>query len=47
MIGDSIRNDIEPALELGMKAILITNKNVRKDLRYRKIKKIEELKEIL
>lgn len=47
MIGDNIKNDIEPAIELGMQAILITNKNVRKDLRYRKIRKLEELKEML
>ena len=47
MIGDSINNDILPALELGMQAILITKKNVKKDLRYRQIRKIEDLKEML
>lgn len=47
MIGDSIKNDIEPAIELGMQAILITKKPAPKDLRYRKISKLEELKEML
>ena len=47
MVGDSIKNDIEPALKLGMQAVLITDKNVRKDLRYKRIKKLEELKEML
>lgn len=47
MIGDSIKNDIIPAIDLGMQAILITNKNVRKDLRYKKINRLEELKEML
>ena len=47
MIGDSIKNDIEPALECGMQAILITKKNLKKDLRYRQIRKIEDLKEML
>lgn len=47
MIGDSIKNDILPALEAGMQAILITKKNVKKDLRYRQIRKLEDLKEML
>jgi len=47
MIGDSLKNDIFPAIELGMQAILITKKNVKKDLRYRQIRKIEDLKEML
>lgn len=47
MIGDNIKNDIIPALELGMQAILITKKDVEEDSRYRKIKNIEELKEML
>ena len=47
MIGDSINNDILPALKLGMQAILITKKNVKKDIRYRQIRKIEDLKEML
>lgn len=47
MIGDSIKHDIEPALELGMQAILITKKNVKKDLRYKQIRKLEDLKEML
>ena len=47
MIGDSLNNDILPALKLGMQAILITKKNVKKDLRYRQIRKIEDLKEML
>ena len=47
MIGDSIKNDILPALECGMRAILITKKNVKKDLRYKRISRIEELKEML
>jgi len=47
MVGDSIKNDILPAIEVGMKAILITKNNARKDLRYRQIRKIEDLKEML
>ena len=47
MIGDSINNDILPAIECGMQAILITKKNVKKDLRYKQIRKIEDLKEML
>ena len=47
MIGDSIKHDIEPALKLGMQAILITKKNVKKDLRYKQIRKLEDLKEML
>ena len=47
MIGDSLNNDILPALKLGMQAILITKKNVKRDLRYRQIRKIEDLKEML
>ena len=47
MIGDSIKHDIEPALKLGMQAILMTKKNVKKDLRYRQIRKLEDLKEML
>ncbi|MBQ2947327.1 MAG: HAD family hydrolase [Bacilli bacterium] len=47
MIGDSINNDILPAIKLGMQAILMTKKNVKKDLRYRQIRKLEDLKEML
>ena len=47
MVGDSIKHDIMPAIELGMKAILITKKQVKEDSRYIKIEKLEELKEIL
>lgn len=47
MIGDSIKNDILPAIECGMQAILISKNNVSEDLRYRQIKKIEDLKEML
>ena len=47
MIGDSIKHDIEPALKLGMQAILITKNNVKKDLRYKQIRKLEDLKEML
>lgn len=47
MIGDSIRNDILPAIELGMQAILLTKKNMKKDLRYKQIRKLEDLKEML
>ena len=47
MVGDSIKNDILPAIEVGMKAILITKNNARKDLRYRQIRKLEDLKEML
>jgi len=47
MIGDSIEKDILPGVEYGMEGILITKKYVKKDLRYRKVSKIEELKEML
>lgn len=47
MVGDSIKNDIEPALKCGMKAILLTKKYLKKDIRYRQIKKLEDLKEML
>lgn len=47
MIGDSINNDILPAIQLGMQAILINKHIEKKDLRYKQIKKIEELKEML
>jgi len=47
MIGDSINHDILPAIKLGMQAILITKKNVKKDLRYKQIKRLEDLKEML
>lgn len=47
MVGDSIKNDILPAIELGMQAILITKNNTRKNLKYKQIRKIEELKEML
>jgi len=47
MIGDSIKHDILPALKLGMKAILITKKDIKEDSRYKIIRNLEELKEIL
>lgn len=47
MIGDSLKNDILPALEVGMQAIHITKNNAKKDLRYRQIRKLEDLKEML
>ena len=47
MIGDSLKNDILPALELGMQAIHLTKDNTKKDLRYRQIRKLEDLKEML
>lgn len=47
MVGDNINKDILPAIEAGMQAILITKKNVKEDSRYRTIKKIEDLKEML
>ena len=47
MIGDNIKNDILPALELGMQAILITKKEVKSDPRYKIIRNLEELKEML
>ena len=47
MIGDDINNDILPALSVGMQAILLSKKNHKKDLRYRQVKKLEDLKEML
>ena len=47
MVGDSLNKDILPAIEVGMQAILITKNNIKEDLRYRQIRKIEDLKEIL
>ena len=47
MIGDSLNKDILPALEAGMQAIHLTKNNTRKDLRYRQIRKLEDLKEML
>ena len=47
MVGDSINKDILPAIEAGMQAILITKKNIKEDSRYRTIKKLEDLKEML
>ena len=47
MIGDSLKNDIFPAIELGMQAIHITKKDAKKDLRYRQIRQLEDLKEML
>lgn len=44
MIGDSLVNDIEPAERIGMKALWLTN---RESDKYRTIKSLEELKEIL
>ena len=46
MIGDSLKKDIYPALELGMKAILITKDDIKDD-RFKVIKNITELKEML
>ena len=47
MIGDDINNDILPAISVGMNAILLNKKNYKKDLRYRQVKKLEDLKEML
>lgn len=47
MIGDSLKKDIFPAIKLGMQAILITKKDVKEDSRYKIIRNIEELKEML
>ena len=47
MVGDNMNTDILPALKLGMKAILITKKKVKNDPRYKVIKNLEELKEML
>lgn len=44
MIGDSIDKDILPALSLGMKVILVSE---NKETKFKTIKKIEELKEML
>ena len=46
MIGDSLKKDIYPALELGMQAILISQEDI-KDPRFKTIKNITELKEML
>ena len=47
MIGDSLNKDILPALEVGMQAIHLTKKDTKRDLRYRQIRKLEDLKEML
>ena len=47
MIGDDINNDILPAINVGMQAILLNKKNYKKDLRYRQAKRLEDLKEML
>lgn len=48
MVGDSLKSDIEGALNIGMKAILIDKKNTHEtNKRFKVIKKITELKEIL
>ena len=44
MVGDSLKNDIKPALELGMSAIWVTKE---KDSNYKTIESIYELKNIL
>ena len=46
MIGDSLNKDIYPALKLGMKAILITNKDIKEN-GFKVIRNITELKEML
>lgn len=48
MIGDNYKIDIEPAINLGLKAILVDrNDKYPESDKYIKIKKIQELKEIL
>lgn len=47
MVGDSLKEDIFPALKLGIQAILISKENINDDTRYKKISKLEELKEML
>ena len=46
MIGDSMENDIKPALQLGMKAIMITDKEIN-DENVIVIRKLEDLMEVL
>ena len=46
MIGDSLNKDIYPAIKLGMKAILITQKDIKED-GFKIIRNITELKEML
>ena len=47
MIGDNYNVDIKGALDFGMKAIMITNKDIEYDGNYKIIHKISELKEML
>lgn len=47
MIGDNYKTDIEGALNIGMKAIMITNKDIEETNNLKVIKNIKELKEIL
>ena len=47
MIGDSLNKDILPAIEAGMQAILMTKKDMKEDIRYKQIRKLEDLKEML
>ena len=47
MVGDRLKFDIYPALNVGMQGILLTNKHMKKNSRYKIIKKLEDLKEML
>lgn len=47
MIGDSKKIDIDGAINLGINAIMITKKNINTNNKFRIIKSIYELKEIL
>lgn len=47
MIGDNYNTDIKGAVDFGIKAIMLTNKDIVSDGTYKVIRKISELKELL
>ena len=47
MIGDNLKTDIDGAINVGMNAIFLNNKNVLVDKKYTVITNISELMKIL